>query len=157
MERVLCLNKILYTVLTLIWRGCCTWANNNVLTLIWRVLCLNQNIYCFNPSMARVLWLTKPHGLTPQISILIVDNGLEYTALSELWRVPLTKGDNCRFCPPLWTRYGSDFSWYIQYCLYLYLWSLCLTLIWSSTPTANITLSTAPIFVALEECCVIIK
>jgi hypothetical protein len=33
----------------------------------------------------------------PQISILIVDNGLEYTALSELRRVPLTRATNADF------------------------------------------------------------
>jgi hypothetical protein len=32
-----------------------------------------------------------------QISILIVDNGLEYTALSKLWRVPLTRATNANF------------------------------------------------------------
>jgi hypothetical protein len=32
-----------------------------------------------------------------QISILIVDNGLEYTALSELWMVPLTMATNADF------------------------------------------------------------
>jgi predicted phage tail protein len=32
-----------------------------------------------------------------QISILIVDNGLEYIALSELWRVPLTRATNADF------------------------------------------------------------
>jgi hypothetical protein len=38
---------------------------------------------------------------TPQISLLIVDSGLECTAhctaLSELWRVPLTKATNAVF------------------------------------------------------------
>jgi hypothetical protein len=33
----------------------------------------------------------------PQTSILIVNNGLEYTALSELWRVPLTRATNADF------------------------------------------------------------
>jgi hypothetical protein len=32
-----------------------------------------------------------------QISILIVDNGLEYIALSKLWRVPLTRATNADF------------------------------------------------------------
>jgi hypothetical protein len=41
--------------------------------------------------------LTRPKTEAPQISILIVDNGLEYTALSELWRVHLTRATNADF------------------------------------------------------------
>jgi hypothetical protein len=38
-----------------------------------------------------MVWL---YWSRPQISLLIVDNGMDYTALSELWRVPLTRATN---------------------------------------------------------------
>jgi hypothetical protein len=67
------------------------------LEFLFQQLCYHTGKSIHISSTQTILYII-PIGHQPQISILtIVDNGLEYTALSELWRVPLTRATNADF------------------------------------------------------------